>query len=78
MLTEMIELLSATAYALTLAVLGTMALSVLYYLMALGMMNLARRVWGEDHRGYYFLNLLVVLVLATFLLLFSFFARSFR
>jgi hypothetical protein len=74
----MLELVSATVYALTLAVFGTMVLSILYYLLALCLMNLARRLWGEDHRGYYFLNLLVVLVFITFLLLFSFFARSFR
>lgn len=73
----MIELVSATVYALALAIPMTMGLGFLYYFLALCMMNVARRVWGEEHRGYYFLNIVVVLLFVTFLLLFSFFARSF-
>jgi hypothetical protein len=73
----MIELLSATAYALCMAAVMSLGLAFVYYAAAVGMMNAARRIWGEGHRGYYFLNLAVVALVATFLLLFSFFARSF-
>lgn len=41
------------------------------------MMNICRRIWGENHKGYHFLNIAVFALVATFLILFSFFARSF-
>jgi hypothetical protein len=73
----MIELLSATAFALALSVSITVGMGFLYYPIAVSMMNLCRRIWGDSHKGYHFFNLAVVLLVATFLLLFSFFARSF-
>ncbi len=73
----MIELISATAYALALSIAITIGMGFVYYTLALGMMNVARRVWGEGHRGYYLLNLAVVAMAVTFLLLFAGFARSF-
>ena len=73
----MIELLCATAYALALSIPMTIGFGFLYYLIAVAMMSVVRRVWGEEHRGYYLLNLAVLALFVTSLLLFSFFARSF-
>jgi hypothetical protein len=73
----MIDFLSATVLALALSVPVTIGMGFVYYMLAVAMMKVCRRIWGEGHRGYYFLNLAVVLLVATFLLLFSFFARNF-
>jgi hypothetical protein len=73
----MIDFLTATALALALSVPMTVGMGFVYYMMAVAAMNVCRRIWGEGHRGHHFLNLAVVLLVATFLLLFSLFARSF-
>jgi hypothetical protein len=73
----MIELLFATIFALALSIPLSVVAALLYYAFAVAMMNICRNIWGESHKGYHFFNLAVVLLVATFLLLFSFFARSF-
>jgi hypothetical protein len=73
----MVDFLVATTYALVLSTSITIAMGFVYYMMAVAMMNVSRRIWGEGHRGHLFLNLAVVALVATFLLLFSFFARLF-
>jgi hypothetical protein len=73
----MLEFLSATVYALCLSVAISLGLGFVYYFVCIGLMSLLRRLFGEDHRGYYLLNAALILWAATFLLLFSFFARWF-
>jgi hypothetical protein len=74
----MIDLICATAFALTLSIPMTVGVGFLYYMFAVSMMNVCRWIWGESHKGYHFLNFAAFALVITFLLLFSFFARSLR
>lgn len=73
----MFELVSATVYALVLSVPISFGVGFFYYFLCMGVMSLLRRVLGEEHRGYYMLNVGLLCLAATFFLLFAFFARSF-
>jgi len=65
------QFLASFLYALVAASALTLCLGFLYYIMALAMMWVMRRVLGEDHRGYYFLNIVLFAVPITFLLVFA-------
>lgn len=73
----MIEFLSATLYAFCLAAAVSLGLGFVYYFVCVGLMSLIRKFFGEEHRGFYLLNAAIVAWVATFFLLFSFFAREF-
>lgn len=73
----MLELVAATLYALALSIPITLGFGFVYYFAAVNLMHLLRRVFGEEHRGYYLLNIAVLMLAATFLLVFVRLARSF-
>jgi hypothetical protein len=73
----MIDFLTATALALALSGPMTVAMGLVYYMIAVAAMNAYRRIWGDGHTGYCLISLVAIAIVATFLLLFSFFARSF-
>lgn len=73
----MLKLVFAVLYALALAVPVSIGFGFLYYFLCVGLMCLLRRAFGEEHRGYYLLNVALLALVLTFFLVFAFFVRIF-
>ena len=70
------HLAALVLYAFLVSSALTLCLGFLYYVLAMSMMWVMRKIMGEDHRGYYFLNLVLFAVPATFLVVFALVVRS--
>jgi hypothetical protein len=72
----MFDLLLSVLCALALSVPATVLMGVAYYFVMVSLMLLVRRVFGEEHRGYYLLNIAVLATFLTFFMIFGYFVRG--
>lgn len=73
----MLGLVCSVLYALAISIPICVGLGFVYYWVCVGLMTLLRGVLGEEHRGYYLLNIAVLALFLTFFVVFSFFVRRF-